>query len=309
MIRIFSIMVLLAMLLFSCRKEKVPGTELQPVEIDHIRWGSRIGPLEGVTISWRSKGKADRIQWGYSGKYEQGVYDAVSYSDYVGGLNKHEFTFARLQPSSTIFYRLFDSGLSGWTDIKTFQTASDPARNHFKFTAGGDSRSGLNDWHKVSEAIEVCDFSLYLGDIVADGRLDFCWEDWYNYGEKFISNNLAFYIRGNHDLGIKYFNNLVNPGNRLYYSFGFGNSVFIALDYYDPETWDEQAVFLEDVLKNNQEKTWRFVFFHAPFFTSLRHVGEMDALRSSWWKHFDDYGVDLIFNAHEHSYLRTVPIN
>jgi hypothetical protein len=35
----------------------------------------------------------------------------------------------------------------------------------------------------------------------------------------------------------------------------------------------------------------------------------MDGLFDSWWKLFDDYGVDLIFNGHEHNYLRTKPIN
>jgi hypothetical protein len=35
----------------------------------------------------------------------------------------------------------------------------------------------------------------------------------------------------------------------------------------------------------------------------------MDAYLDTWWKAFDDYGVNLIFNGHTHNYQRTVPIN
>ncbi len=31
--------------------------------------------------------------------------------------------------------------------------------------------------------------------------------------------------------------------------------------------------------------------------------------RSTWWKAFDDYGVDVVLGAHTHFYLRTKPIN
>jgi hypothetical protein len=309
MIRISPFLIILITLSLSCKHEKEPEPFVHVAAIDHIRWGSKNNPLEGVTISWRSNGKSDKIKWGYTGNFEIGEFIAETDSDYVGSSNKHEYKFDSLNPSSIVYYRLYDSSDSCWTNEKTFKTASDPTNNHFKFTAGGDSRTNLDDWHIVSEAIEVCDFSLYLGDITTNGTLNPVWENWYLYGENFISNNLVFHSRGNHDIGDKFGNNLVNPGNGLYYSFGFGNSIFIGLDFLADETWDQQALFLENVLKNNKNKTWKFVFFHAPFFTSGRHEGEMDALRTTWWKIFDDYGVDFVFNAHEHSYLRTVPIN
>ncbi|RLD40223.1 MAG: hypothetical protein DRI89_12455 [Bacteroidetes bacterium] len=277
--------------------------------IDHVRWGSKIDPLNGVTISWRNNTEADKIKWGYTESMENGVFDPLVDNDLVGYFNKHEFTFDALTPSSTIYYSLYDSGTDEWTEVNTFKTAVDPANNHFKFTAGGDSRTVVNDWNIVSKAIEVTDFSLYLGDIVNSGGSNKDWEAWYYHGVDFISKNLSFHIRGNHDAGTRFPNNLVNPGNGLYYSFEFGNSIFIGLDDYYDETWPEQTAFLEEVLEANQDKTWKFLFFHSPFFTSEGHAGEMDTLRSTWWKLFDDYGVDIIYNGHEHTYLRTVPIN
>ena len=135
------------------------------------------------------------------------------------------------------------------------------------------------------------------------------WEDWYAYGEKFISNNLVFHVKGNHDIGNIFNNNLVNPGNGNYYAFEFGNAIFIGLEDHDKSTFDDQAQFIDSLFMKNTGKTWRFVYFHRPFYSSGRHAGEMDGLFDSWWKLFDDYGVDMIFNGHEHCYVRTKPLN
>lgn len=35
----------------------------------------------------------------------------------------------------------------------------------------------------------------------------------------------------------------------------------------------------------------------------------MDQYRSTWWKAFDDYGVDVVLGGHLHYYLRSKPIN
>ena len=35
----------------------------------------------------------------------------------------------------------------------------------------------------------------------------------------------------------------------------------------------------------------------------------MNNLRSTWWKAFDDFGVDVVLSGHTHSYIRTKPIN
>ncbi|HXC06970.1 MAG TPA: T9SS type A sorting domain-containing protein, partial [Bacteroidia bacterium] len=44
-------------------------------------------------------------------------------------------------------------------------------------------------------------------------------------------------------------------------------------------------------------------------FNTGSHTGDMDNARTSWWRAFDDYGVDLVLNGHDHNYQRTYPIN
>jgi PKD repeat protein len=278
-------------------------------KVEHIRWGTRLNPLEKVVVSWRSTGGDDKILWGYTPSYEKGEFATDLRQDLLRELNCQEYMFDLLEPSSTIYYKIFDSENNMWTDPKTFQTAPDPALNQFSFTAGGDCRSDMTAWHMVSQAIERKDFSLFLGDVVNNGMTWSDWDNFYLNGDGFISNNLVFHTRGNHDVGFIFNNNLVNPGNGSYYAFAFGNAIFIGLDNIFDDTWPEQTVFIDSVLSNNTDKTWRFVFFHSPFYSGGEHAGEMDELLSSWWQLFDNYGVDMIFNGHEHCYARMKPIN
>ena len=277
--------------------------------VEHIRWGTRLNPLEKVTVSWRSNGGADKILWGYTDSYENGEFEAEIREDLLRDLNIQEYTFDLLEPSATIYYKIYDSENNLWTDPKTFQTAPDPALNHFSFTAGGDCRTDMDAWQMVSQAIERLDFSLFLGDVVNNGMTWPDWDNFYTYGDEFISNNLVFHVSGNHDVGFIFTNNLVNPGNGRYYAFGFANAIFIGLDNINNDIWADQAAFIDSVFSSNTDKTWRFVFFHSPFYSGGEHGGEMDELFGTWWQLFDDYGVDMIFNGHEHCYARTKPIN
>jgi hypothetical protein len=289
-------------------KSKPDKPEEIAASVDHIRWGSKLSPLEQLTICWRSEGSNDMFRWGYSPSFEKGVFATGLNLDLLGG-NIREYTFDIVEPSSTIYYSIYDSKKYIWTEQGAFLTAPDPALNHFKFTAGGDSRTDLPAWHNVAQAIERLDFAIYLGDLVNNGSKKEDWENWYSNGETFISNNLVFYAKGNHDAGNIFYNNLVNPGFGKYYAFTYGNAVFIGLDDNEYDLYSTQAAFIDSVFSANTDKTWRIVFFHRPFYTSGPHSGDMNGLFGSWWKLFDDYGVDLIFNGHEHNYTRSKPIN
>src|SRR5262249_22549662 len=55
--------------------------------------------------------------------------------------------------------------------------------------------------------------------------------------------------------------------------------------------------------------TWKIVSFHHPFFNTGNHTGDMNAYRTTICKAFDDYGVDLLLNGHDHNYQRSKHIN
>jgi hypothetical protein len=285
-------------------------------DIKHIRWGSNGNPLNGLTITWRSTGLNDLIKWGYTTAYEQGSFPGIIRNGYADKL--FNYTFQSVTPNTTIYYQLFDSNVNQWTTGKSYKTAPTETTDNFSFLAIGDSRSGMNIWNQVSNLAHSKEaaFTVFNGDIVNNGGSVTDWDDWFSNGQQFVENNLVFHSMGNHDASSvpTYLNIFELPlsqptgGTELYYSFNYGNAVFISLNSEDPSN-DAQYNWLVNTLQANQNKTWKIIFFHRPFYTIGNHAGEMNSYYNTWWKAFDDYGVDLIVNGHDHMYERTKPIN
>jgi hypothetical protein len=271
---------------------------------DHIHWGSLNNPLNGLTVSWHSDGLSDQIKWGYTTSYEEGTFSGIRRTDYSGYL--YDYSFPTVNSSSTIHYCIQSDGV--WTSDKTFQTSRDISSTSFSFIAGGDSRSNMDDWETSANQIatESTDFHLFLGDHVYSGTSTADWNMWYNSGNIFLSTNLIYHTGGNHEYGSIYLNQFVMPGNEKWYSFEFGNALFICLlsqvDYAAQHDW------LVNELETTNKK-WKIVFFHKPFFAVGGHADDMNAYRDTWWKAFDDNGVDVVLGGHVHYYLRSKPIN
>jgi hypothetical protein len=284
--------------------------------IQHIRWGSSNNPLNGLTCTWRNTGLNDLIKWGYTNAYEQGTFPGEIRNGYADKFFK--YTFPSLTPDTTIYYQLFDSQSNVWTTGKTYKTAPPVNTTAFSFLAIGDSRSGMSIWNQVSNLAHAkdADFTIFNGDIVNNGGSNTDWDDLFTNGNQFVENNLVYHSMGNHDAAsVPTYQNVFElpqsqptGGTNLYYSFTYGNAVFIALNSEDPSNIT-QYNWLVSTLQANQSKTWKIIFFHRPFYTIGNHAGEMNSYYNTWWKAFDDYGVDLIVNGHDHMYERTKPIN
>src|SRR5690606_6782057 len=93
------------------------------------------------------------------------------------------------------------------------------------------------------------------------------------------------------------------PKERAYH-FTYGNALFIVLDSnLEPE---DQAPWLEEVLKNSTE-TWKFAIFHHPAYSSREHRDNRE-VRKVWGGLFDEYHLDMALQGHDHAYLRTYPM-
>lgn len=284
--------------------------------LKHVRWGSSNNPLEGLTVTWRNAGTADQIKWGYTNAYEQGTFPATVRNGYADKFFK--YTFPTVTPNATIYYQLFDAQAGVWTAGKTYQTAPQVNTTDFSFLAIGDSRSGMSIWNQVAALAhtKTPDFTIYTGDIVNSGSSSADWDNWFNNGTSFLENNLVFHSLGNHDAAsVPTYQNVFElpksvpvTGTNLYYSFTYGDAVFIALNSEDPANVT-QYNWLVSTLQANATKKWKVIFFHKPFYTIGSHAGEMNSYYNTWWKAFDDYGVDLIVNGHDHMYERTKPLN
>lgn len=332
-------------------------------EVDHIHFGSKDNPLQGLTITWRGNYSHCKIKWGYTTSYEQGesgkIEGRIEFGDKCFYL--YDYTFPQMKASAVIHYSFQEctgpydkSPYTGdWTKDYTFQTSTTIKSECFTFIAGGDSRGDSVNMEKWGEAAETlkntnADFYLYMGDLSLQGGDKQMWESWYKEGNNFISKKLIYHQVGNHERYgdpylFNYLNQLVMPENgnftELYYSFEFGNAVFIILNTEFShknekgiKNIDQQTRWLRDELRkyrgNNPQnyKEWVIISFHKPFFTIDKHMGEMTGgpgeedptglakyfyhdFSYTWWKGlFDKYGVDVIINGHTHTYMRSEPL-
>ncbi len=64
---------------------------------------------------------------------------------------------------------------------------------YFTFTSFGDSRTYIDDWKVISDAVLPSDFILFMGDIVEVGGDTSLWNKWFSSGSNFLGNNLVYH--------------------------------------------------------------------------------------------------------------------
>jgi predicted phosphodiesterase len=92
------------------------------------------------------------------------------------------------------------------------------------------------------------------------------------------------------------------------FSFDWGNSHWTVLDSNDYVDWNDAALrrWVAEDLKRAKDKTWRFVVFHHPGFSSSKaHFNDqwMRTLSAV----FEEGHVDIVFAGHVHNYQRSLP--
>ncbi len=190
----------------------------------------------------------------------------------------------------------------------------------FTFAVLGDTRSGGDDYRKLVRRVmeHRPDFVAHTGDMVNSPRKTL----WADFWEQSKPITVPYFLTvGNHDVRDRETEELYKeqgdlPGNKLYYSFTAGNSLFIFLDSNIPgqerKITGEQYTWLEQTLSaSGHEHT--FVFVHHPLYPEKAagyHYGgcldkypkERDRLEAL----FKKYKVTIVFAGHEHIYLRKV---
>ncbi len=299
--------------------------------ISQIRWGSTGDPLNGLNISWSNSGTGDSIKWGYTSSYETGKFSGLRRNGYTSGQYFFTYTFPNsLKPNAVIYYSLYDSNAKSWGAQKTYTTAPPSNTKNFTFLAIGDSRNGLAVWKKVSELANTkkAALTVFNGDIVDKGGSASEWDSWFNSGATYLENNLVYHGLGNHDednVNTKmYFENIFelpvnSSGSELYSTFKYGNVLFVVLNsevygsYGDPKTQADWLAAELQKAKNDPAIQWTVVSHHRPHFSIGQHNSQTSSFPGSWrpvmWKVYDDYGVDLVLNGHDHNYQRTKPVN
>ncbi len=296
----------------------------------YIHMGTSVDLLNGVNVSWNGQGTADSIKWGYTTKYEKGTFLAAKKAAVTFTGNWFSYNFGNnITPSATIYYSLRDSKKNTWSAQYKYHTVAaipaDPTTTSFSFAAAGDSRDGASEFTTIANAINAKQpsFVVFNGDLTASGNVASEWTTWFNSIDTLGLNKVMFHCEGNHDAAAPttYLNMFNLPTNGTgtdynFYSYTYGNTLFIVLNFEygdvapsNSADWTAQTTWMTNLLKSVDTNVikWKVVSWHEPYYTCGQHIGEMTY--AGWWPVFDQYGVDLVLNGHDHSYQRFKPIN
>ncbi len=283
----------------------------------------------GVTIGWETTDAAPgTLYWGESPDSLE--YQATSSPNefrYNGGvLYNHWIILTGLERDTTYFYRIEGNGYA--SDIYSFVTAPKNTEP-FAFVVYGDSRGGsMDNPNEAHEAIaaailsEQPDFYINTGDLVSDGEDLEDWE-YFFYAERELMAQVPLYPTfGNHedgedeDTGITGDMNFTRlfayPAPRegaTWYSFDYANVHFVVIDI---------EAILSLILPNSEQRAWLradldaavrdpytnfiFAFFHEPSFSWKQGRTGNFLAKAVLIPMLKEYGVNLVFNGHDHFY-------
>ena len=230
----------------------------------------------------------------------------------------HEVLLEGLAAGVRYHYQVSGEGLTTTEGI--FSTAPQHA-DSFRFLMYGDTRSSPSTHAAVVNAMrrEGADFVVHTGDLVADGRVERQWNDFFAVERDLLRDTVFIPVIGNHELrnssrqGIENFRHYVNcpppdaPRPELDYVVRFGNVRMILANAYDDWSAEPMRTWLEDHLAQERREgpdDFLLVITHWGMHSSGPH-GENRGLRAAGLPDlFRRYHVDLVVAGHDHAYER-----
>ena len=236
----------------------------------------------------------------------------------------HTVTFEGLAPNTQYIYRVGDPyQKSEWIQFKTAGGKDEP----FSFLYFGDAQNNLKAmWSRlIRQAYTTApdiDFLLHAGDLVNIPSRDEEWGEWFYAGGWIYGMKPNIACPGNHEyIGRHTEDPILAPLWRSTFEFPlngpeeFPETVYY-VDYQDARiiSLDTQGMksgkdktkalvkWLEKVLEKNKQK-WTIVTQHHPIYSTKAGRDNLE-IRKALQPLFEEYGVDIVLQGHDHSYGR-----
>jgi hypothetical protein len=183
-----------------------------------------------------------------------------------------------------------------------------------RFAVIGDNGTGERPQYEVAKEMEAShrkfafSFVIMLGDNIYGSKSGTAFKR--KFEEPYaplLKDNVKFYASlGNHDLPNEIYYKPFNMEGHRFYSFRVGNAEFFVLDsnYMDPAQLDWLRVKLHE-----SPAQWKICYFHHPLYSDAGFHGPDLDLRKRLEPVFQENGVNVVFNGHEHVYERLKPQN
>ena len=258
------------------------------------------------TISWLTKEPSiGRVEFGaYPGDLDQVRVE-------LDARKIHEIPLDGLVPDTRYRYRVAPSGREDASGA--FWTAPSAA-DSFSFVVLGDTRGHEIHRSIVRQILQLDPaprFVFNLGDMVGNGESAPEWQAFFEDVAPLARFVPYYSTLGNHEHDAEvYFELFALPQNsplpERSYSFDWGNSHFTVIDASKKHRDDErQLQWLAQDLERARSATFRIAFFHHSGHGTRPARGEDHERVSRLLDPYLERGhVDLVFNGHDHSYVR-----
>ncbi len=296
-------------------KYSVQGSDIEIVEKGSDFTGKAAVPA-GVTVS----AKTEETTRQYPG-VDLGI---IGIMNYEFPMNRHTVTVSGLEAGKTYFYRVGDASRSWWSQTGSFKTENGGTETSFIHIGDPQSQSAAQYGTfaaLIEKAYEMydSDFIIDTGDNVDHGDNFRQWQWFLDEASDTLMNTALMSAAGNHeekgsfaiDKNFVYSNvPEQNVEEGIYFSFDY-NNVHVAilntnnLDS-DDSLNDEQVEWLKEDMRAS-DADWKFVAFHKAMYSNGSHFDDDDVceIRDELCELMPQLGIDMVFQGHDHVYLRT----
>ncbi len=275
----------------------------------HLGWPSS-DPSDSIAFLWHTDD--DTLATMVELTPDGGPTQRFEGGSYVHSRRIHEVRICEgLEPGTAYTYRV--GGEGHWSKEYRFTTPEPPGSfSDFRVVMMGDSRGSYEFLGELLAQVDATDpdFIVFTGDMVNSGSSQYEWDAWFDAGEDVLARRVLVPSHGNAEwLADNYFAQFSMPNNEEWFSIRYGDLHLVSLNdtvrlFGDI---DEQAKYMQDVFAKT-DAHWRVAAHHQPTWTSnTNHAGNSNLL-AAWTPVFDQFGVQLALNGHNHFYERSVPI-
>ena len=284
------------------------------------------GPNASVAVIWNTdQPEASKVHFSPSGGHLEQVVES---SELV---QHHILILPILPPDGSFDYRVYSS--KARSKLNTFKTLphaeTDGTSDPFSFVAYGDNRSYPSKHRNVIHQIlndEIPSIVVSTGDLVHAGQDSLSWfEEFLVPADSLFNSAPVMLSLGNHDVDmdspypqnlspwwLEHFSFPGEPddiGYGRWFSYQAGGIHFIHLDSTEPENIDQLAWIEADLSSPEAlNADFRVAIFHYPPYSYGGHGSNLN-VRSLWNPLLEQFGVELVFNGHNHFYQRVLPEN
>ena len=245
-------------------------------------------------------------------------------------VNRHIINITGLEAGQKYCYRIGDATRGWWSDIGIIDTADNT--NAFSFFHMTDPQSVTEKQYAENWAATLdtaftnhsdAGFILTTGDHVDNGDDFVEWKRMFNSATEFLMSTSLMGASGNHEergdnalVENFAYSNLPEQDTTtgVYYSFDYNTAHVAVLNSNDLNDEnglsDAQIQWLTEDM-NASSKAWKFVAIHKAPYSNGSHFDDDDvsAIRAQLATLMPELGIDVVFQGHDHVYMRTDVMN